>query len=323
MSILLTEFFVLIYSYYYYCKTVDDNVLIRFSYFSRFALISIMSMTVWVVMQSFGDILIYGVDVFFVNRVWGTFYSGILSGFNELNAYINGLVAAFSVILGPIILIAYSKQEHDKVKFISFDFSLYVGLLTAIISGICIGFSDYIISYWMGDQFIEYKIWLCVKLLVLPFHLAAGIFFFVIKAWNYLKIPALVTLALGSLNIIIVYSLTTYMHLEIISILYIIVTITLFDFFQSYILLFICYKKIYPSVRWRLFFKSLLRILLTTICSILISFLVTSISMQMNLYSVIISVMFTFMIIGLIVYLLILNNYHRLQLKSLILDFFK
>ena len=81
--------------------------------------------------------------------------------------------------------------------------SMVVGALTAIMVGCLIGYGKYFLCYWLGETYVIYSFWFVLKLLPLPFFAAAGIYAFVNRAWNKVKLPAIYTVLLGCFNVFV------------------------------------------------------------------------------------------------------------------------
>jgi hypothetical protein len=104
-------------------------------------------------------------------------------------------------LFGPLILMAFSQKNHHEVKKIVLNNSLIVGLITTILVSLIISFSNEFLSLWLGNNFEKYSNWLIFKLIDLPFYASAGMYAFVYRAWNLVKIPAIFTLIIGIINI--------------------------------------------------------------------------------------------------------------------------
>lgn len=265
-----SEFFVLVLSVLYYKKNIDLNVKISFKNFNKIVLLSMLSMSIWVVVQQLGDTAMYRTDNFLVNKFWGTRESGILGAITELGNYIMVIVSVISSLFGPLILIAYSKGDHRKVQELSIRSSLWVGLTSSLIVGVLVGFSQPLLEFWIGEKYGLYSDWLIFKIISIPFYASAGIFSFVFRAWNKIFFPAVITLMIGLINLFISYLILSFSNQNEIYIKYMLIVSLLFTIIQSYGLSSFWYLKLYPKLK-KTIFIAFLKILIALLLASLFS----------------------------------------------------
>ncbi|MDH6305585.1 membrane protein EpsK [Parabacteroides sp. PH5-13] len=264
----LTEIIALIFSLYLFKKTSGSKIKIAPKYFDKIVLSSMLGMTIWVMIVQLGDIGLYRIDNFVINIFWSTKESGVLGAFSELGTYIMMSLSVFSSIFGPLILIAYSKEKHDDVIQISVDQSLIVGVVAAIVVGLVIGFSKQISLVWLGEGFEIFYMWLILKVVLIPFYTTAGIFSFIYRAWNKVRVPAFITLGLGIVNLIIVVLIAKFMSPDYKAILIILAIGTLLGVIQCYISIGWYVSKIYPVMRVPIFKNFIIITLLLALISL-------------------------------------------------------
>lgn len=246
---LLTEIVVLIFSIYAFRKISRNDVKVNLKYFDKATLFSMLTMTIWVMIIQLGDTGLYRIDSVVINIFWSTKESGILGAFTELGSYVMTSLGVISSIFGPLILIAYSKNKHKEVERMAIDQSLIVGVIAAVISGLIIGFSIQIARIWLGEGFESFSPWLVLKIILIPFYTASGVFSFIYRAWNRVKVPAILTLLLGGVNLAIAIIIAKTGNQSYNSILLILGTGSLLGIIQSYIMTGWYITKIYPSMK--------------------------------------------------------------------------
>ena len=244
----ITEILVFLLSFYFFKLNSNKNIKISFKLFQKAALLSILTMTTWVMIQQIGDTGLYKIDNILVNKFWSTRESGILGALSDFGTYVMTFVLVISSLFGPLILISYSKGDHEQVKKLALRNSLFVGIITALIVGLLIGFAKPIISLWLGPQFSEYSKWFIMKQITLPFYAAAGVFAFVYRAWNKVIIPALITLLIGILNLGISTLICYLGKGNQDFIFYMLIASIFFILCQSYGLNAFIFYKLYPEI---------------------------------------------------------------------------
>jgi membrane protein EpsK len=252
VSNLISEVIVFFFSIYLFRNFNLNEVKIKFKYFNKIALISIGTMTIWVIIHQIGDLAIYKINLFFVNRFWSTTESGVLGAITDFGYYLLIIISVLGSLFGPIILIAFSKNDHEKVKKIVLNNSLIIGLISTILVSLIICFSEEFLSLWLGKNYVKYSDWLILKLIDLPFYASAGMFSFVYRTWNKVIIPALITLTIGAINVLGIYIVCKISNNEINYINYILIFSAFCSFLQTYVLGGIMVKHIYVDLSSKL-----------------------------------------------------------------------
>ena len=285
IATLIAELSVFIISLYFFILTTKHQIKIRLTYFDKPKLTAVLIMTIWIIITQLGDIGLQRVDIILVNIFWGTKESGILGALSEFGSYITSITSLFSSLFGPLILIAYSRGDHSEVKRIIKNNTLLVGVLTACLVGLIMGFSKEITELWLGKKFTSYSTWLMLKLLPLPFFMVGGMFAFVFRSWNKVKLPAIFTLVVGIVNfsvLLVMYKYGDGMER----------TITLSLLFSSIIIICQTYlfgiwymKRIYPDSNYSHYIRPTLSIcislcLLYILSKVYIFYFMSIISLQ-------------------------------------------
>ncbi|MDG2059510.1 MAG: hypothetical protein P8J34_05100 [Flavobacteriales bacterium] len=275
----LSELIVLVVSIFYFRKTVDKEVKISFKLFEKAALISMLSMMIWVVVHQIGDTGLYRTDNILVNKFWSTKESGALGAVSEFGNYVMMVISVISSLFAPLILIAYANGDHESVKKLATRNSLMVGVLASLLVGLLVGFSKSILNLWLGPEFIIYSNWFILKIIVIPFYVAAGVFAFVYRAWNRIFVPAMLTLLLGLINLTVCYFILYNADGREIFITYMLIVTVVFILLQSYGLNAYWFTKLYPEEKMSVFYgivKISIALMITSFLSLLYNKLFTT-----------------------------------------------
>ncbi len=266
---ILTEVVVLFLSLYAFRKISGKEIKINVKHFDKVILLSMLGMTTWVMVIQIGDTGLYRIDNVIVNIFWSTTETGIVGAYSELGTYIMVGLSVFSSIFGPLILMAYSKGKHEEVVQMAVDRSLLVGVIAAVIAGVAIGFSSQISRVWLGEGFETFHVWLVLKLVLIPFYTSSGVFSFIYRAWNRMKVPALISLVLGGINLLIAVLVAKFMSPGYTAIVIILAVGSLLGIMQSYVLNGWYVSKIYPAMRRPVFKNFMLIALILVVISVL------------------------------------------------------
>lgn len=245
---LIVEIIVFFWSIYYFFKYKPVQVKISLQFYSKITLFAILGMASWVLIQELGDTLLYRTDNILINHYLGSSESGRLGAISELGGYIKTVVQVVGSLFGPLILIAYAKDNHKEVEDLTVNQSLIVGCLAAVLCGVTAGVGPELLSLWLDDSFLSYSHWLCLKLFPIPFYAAGGVMSFVYKAWNKVKKPAIYTLMIGFIDIIVLLAVCQIVSIEQMDEAILCIS-CIFSLVQSYLLGLYCVYKIYPGTK--------------------------------------------------------------------------
>lgn len=315
---LFVECVLLILSIYFFFKETHGKVYIKFNLFRSNFLFAMLAMTIWSILHQFGDTFIYQMDVYFVNKYFNSSLSGIVGTFINLGSYVIMVVYVVSGLFGPYILLSYSRKEHSKLINLTLNTSSLVGILSAILVGVFIGFVEQFILLWVGESFVEYTLWFIIKLSWMPLYAAAGLFAYVYRAHNKVKFPAIVTLLLGGVNISIQYFFYTkfsYLGENIIN--YGLIVSGLFALFQSYILNAYYFNKLYPN-NSKYLIKNLILIVLIILFSSILSRALSLLYYVPSLFFLLCYMGIVIMIFCSIAYFVILNKEQKQMIKEIL-----
>lgn len=314
----LSELIILIASSILFIRYKPNAVKIRLALFDSTIFKVVGTMTIWVMIQSIGDATLYKIDNIVVNNHFGIVNSGSLGAVSDFGHYVMMIVTVVGSLFGPLILIAYSRNNHKEVVNLSLTQSKLVGVFTAVLAGTLAGYSIPLLNIWLGNNFGKYSIWMILKLSYIPFYAAGGILAYVYRSWNRVKLPAIATVVLGVSNLFVVNevaSLFCSFHYVIELVLLI---CSVFGILQSYILNYFCVAKIY-SLSFKkgiiIFGEIALTFSLTSfICNQFSDFILVK-----NLLQLIIVIVFSSFIFLLFVYFLFFNKFERKNIISIIL----
>lgn len=312
---LLTEGLILLASAFLFLRFKPSEVRISLRMFDRAVLFSILGMSIWVLIQLCGDTLLYRTDNLIVNHYWGTVASGALGAISEIGSYVSVIVSVIGSLFGPLILAAFAKCDHNKVKSLFLEQSTIVGCLSAILAGTISGCSSSILDTWLGHGMEQYSWWLVMKMVVLPYYAAGGILAFVYRSWNKVRLPAIATIELGVLDIIILIGICEFFKPT--SAMLILIINAIFSVLQCFVLNVIVICKIYKNCGLRFIpiaFKITLTFWMCYFCGIMI----TSILQANNMIMLVLMLMICVVIMSLLVYCLIFNKEERVKILELV-----
>lgn len=311
----LTEVIILMASIFLFFKFKPSAVRISLALFDRVVLFSILGMSIWVLIQLCGDTLLYRTDNLIVNHYWGTEASGALGAISEIGGYVSVVVSVMGSLFGPLILASFAKGEHSKVKSLFLEQSTIVGCLSAILAGTISGFSNTILNTWLGNGMEQYSWWLVMKMVVLPYYAAGGILAFVYRSWNKVRNPAITTIILGVMDIIILVGICELLKPS--DAMPILVISAIFSILQCFVLNIVVVCKIYKDCRLK-FIQIALKITMSFWICYICGIIVTS-CLQINNIIMLSFVLMTCVIIMFaLICFVIFNKKERIEILDLV-----
>ena len=210
VSNLLSEILVLIISILAFSRTKPRLIHFGLSRFEIASLSAMASMILWVLVQRFADVFLYKVDTIFMNLYFGIDNTGILGAISEFGSYAISLTGVFSSLLGPLLLISYSNKDYTNYKNITIQGAYIVCIICSLVCGLLIGSAKSILSVWLGQDYGDYGIWLSIKLVAIPYTTCGAVFANSYLYANYNKVPAIASLLISIINILVTYIFLSY-----------------------------------------------------------------------------------------------------------------
>lgn len=169
--------------------------------FDRGCMRDMGGMTTWIIISQVGVLLFMQMDLIIVNLFFGSVATTKYSVALQLSAMFRILASVTVTVLSPMIIAYYANGMFDEVtrllgtsiKLLALAFALPIGLLC--------GLAPEVLSLWVGPEFAV----VAPLLFILTFHLIANLAVLPLNglntAFNKVRVPGLVTLGLGLLNI--------------------------------------------------------------------------------------------------------------------------
>lgn len=314
---LATEILLLLYSIYVFYKFSKDKVNLKLNSFCITALKALAIMSFWVIIHQLGDTGLYRIDTVLVNMFWSSKESGILGAFTELGNYTIIIASVIGSLFGPLILNAYSQNDHELVKQITLDRSLSVGVLVGVLVGIIAGFSPIILKIWLNDTFVPYTNWLILKLLLIPFYAAAGVFAFAYRAWNKVRFPAVMTVILGGINFGLLYLLANFSDKNVEYINWMLLIGLVFGIAQSYFLNALYFAKLYEGTK-KVVMINFLKILVVVLFSTFVGYVFNPLIIGWNSVLVLIAIAIIGFVLLLVSLFVALTRVQRIDIIKLV-----
>lgn len=169
--------------------------------FTRSRLGELMGMGGWVIVNRVGSLLFLSIDLLVVNLIFGAEMAGRYGSILLFSTLLRRLASAMSAILDPVIMARYAKHDVVGMARLSRQAVKLMGLAIALPIGLLCGLARPLLLVWLGPSFQDLDILLIVLLGHLCINLAVLPLFALQPATNRVRVPGIVTLLMGVLNL--------------------------------------------------------------------------------------------------------------------------
>ncbi len=163
----------------------------------------ITQMSGWMLVNQVGSLLFLNIDLFVINWIVGAEASGSYGALLQVSVYVRTFANLVVTAAIPLVTIQYAHQNWEQLRHRMKQAVKLMGLIIALPIGFLAGFSQPFLSLWLGKEFTEYSLVLTVMVIHLSVNLAVRPLFPVQIAYNKVKIPGLVTLFSGIVNLVL------------------------------------------------------------------------------------------------------------------------
>jgi membrane protein EpsK len=189
-------------------RKVYEKFRISIAYFSKKLFSEITTLAKWILVDQIGTLLLLQLSLILVNKELGTAAGGeyalVLIFFNLLWG-ITGLITS---VLSPMYYTYFARGLFGSIHKLSVISVKCVGLVMALpIALICI-FSPQLFTIWVGASFAHLSSLLWMLLVPMTMIVAFRPLILSYAAYNKVRVPAIVTILAGILNLILAVILT-------------------------------------------------------------------------------------------------------------------
>jgi membrane protein EpsK len=169
--------------------------------FDRSRVRQLFGMGGWLVVNQVGTLLFNHVDLIVANMLLGAEIAGEYGSVLLFSTMLRRLAQTASTVLTPTILAKYARHDLDAVNRISKQSVKFLGLAMALPIGVLCGLAQPLLALWLGPSFQK----LAGLVVMLTAHLVVNLavlpLFGLNIALDKVKLPGIVTLLMGILNV--------------------------------------------------------------------------------------------------------------------------
>ncbi len=157
----------------------------------------------WVAVNRIGSILFLQVDLLVVNKMFGTRLGGEYAIALQWAILIRSFAAMLAGVMTPTVLAYYTRNEINRMAGVLLSSIKLMGFAMAFPVGLICGLAPVLLEIWLGCEYTH----LYVLIIVLTFHLCYNMSILplndIFLAHNKMRVPGIMTVLLGLLNLAI------------------------------------------------------------------------------------------------------------------------
>jgi membrane protein EpsK len=163
----------------------------------------------WLVVDQVGSLLLLNIELIVANTILGAEAAGIYGSLLLFSILLQGIAGTVSAVFTPTYVARYAEGDFEGIHKFSVRVVRLIGLAMGLPAGLLCSLGGPLLGLWLGDAFRPWG----GLLVLLSFHLAVNLaiqpLFGIRTAYNKVKIPGIVTLLAGLLNVVMAVFLTS------------------------------------------------------------------------------------------------------------------
>jgi len=194
-------------------RQLSPQLHIRWSSFRQYALREMAGMGTWMTINQIGSAFYLGSSLIVINILLGPAEGGRYGPFVLLLSLLSMVGRTVASVFTPIAYEYIAHKEQEALVYHTGRSTRFLGLIIALPVGLLCGLSTPFLTWWLGPSFADLGFLLC--LLVGPWliNVAVRPQFAVYRGMNKVKVPAIVVLIGGALNVLLSMLLIKYTRL--------------------------------------------------------------------------------------------------------------
>jgi membrane protein EpsK len=182
-------------------KVLTPGLRVRLRDFDWTMMKSLCHTSGWIIVSQIGLLLYVNIDLVVANRLFGPAESGRYAAVLQLPTLLRTLGMTVGEIFAPTMYQIYARGDFVGLAAYLNRAIKFLGMVMALAIGLLCGFSKPLLQLWLGPAFGSLAPLLCLMAIHLCINLSMYPLYAVPLAANRVKVPGVVTLAVGVLNL--------------------------------------------------------------------------------------------------------------------------
>lgn len=182
-------------------KRLMPSLIVSYSYFDWSQVKDLTSMGVWVSISTVGSMLFLGIDLLVINRMFTVEDAGRYAAILQWPTLLRAIGFTISGVFAPTMIYYYARNDMSGLVTYTKQAVKFVGLLIALPVGLISGLSIPLLQLWIGLEYTNMFQLMIIMCFPLAFNLGYLPLHNICTATNKVKLPAIVQLVAGLLNL--------------------------------------------------------------------------------------------------------------------------
>jgi membrane protein EpsK len=183
--------------YYLWKRLLPDLILGR-RFFNKELIPELFKTGTWMLIYQLGFIIFLSVDMLVANKVLALSLAGMYGALLIIPKNLRVLSSAVGGIWGPVTLSRFSNADFNGMDIVTRFSIKTTGLICAIPIGLLSGLSSPFLTFWLGEDFNSMTWVLILMVLPMAANLITSPFYNIQLTMNRIKLPAVISVVLGS-----------------------------------------------------------------------------------------------------------------------------
>lgn len=178
-------------------------------------IVKVLKSGIWVSITKAGSLLLSNISTYLSNIAVGVILTGIYATILQLQSLIIVLITSIVACFVPKMYKKYAEGKLEElVEYTKYSIRL-LSIPLGLISGGIIIYGKYFMTLWIGSSYMKYGLLIFLMFISVPFSFSAELLNQLNITINKVKIPALVTVFMGIINVILILIFTEVLNIGI------------------------------------------------------------------------------------------------------------
>jgi len=313
---LIIDFCSLIF-YIFYIRYNVPQISISISKFKKKNILDVLSSGIWISITKLGTILLSTCSIYLSNILVDVKITGIYAAIIQLQSLAILVTGAIVTCFNPEMYKLYANNEKDKlIEYTKMSIRILDIPIGIIVGGIII-FGKYFMSLWINNQYMNYGMLITLSVIGLSFSLPIDVLSNLNVTVNKVKLPAIVSIISGILNVTLTIILCKSFNMGIYGIAVSQVAISIL----RALIFFPMYSAHILSISKKTFYPDILYCTVVTLITILFGIIANRILVPTSWLTLIACILFTGVCSFIII--LLINKKMRYKIKIMFLKYLR
>lgn len=193
-------------------KRIAPSLRLGLYYFDWCKVKQLMGMSGWLLVNNVGTLLFLRIDVWVCNRFVGPEAAGEYAAVLQWPTLIRHGGVVIAAVVAPMIMIYFARSEIEHLIRLSKVSVRVLSLVITIPISIMCAFSPELLKLWLGESFTGLAPLMVLMLCHLAINVGVLPLFNIQVAMDKVRVPALVTLFMGVINLALSISFVRYLN---------------------------------------------------------------------------------------------------------------